>query len=221
MGITLTPTTIITGLVMAIALGMFIWFFVGMQMNLVRGNAALRWMKDGIKLLSEKTSLRWLGSSVVQLGMTDPRPPFKHIDILVMLEPRDVAVMWLASRRGGRRDALILRGNLRRPACCEFDVLDPSSWSGKDALKHHTPAEWARQTRDGLLFAAEGEAAVEVAQQILPLAQKMGGRLVRLSARSTVPHLEIHLLAPWNGSVDGKDSLAIYRQIGEMLLLKP
>jgi hypothetical protein len=222
MGITLTPTTVITGLVMALALGMFIWFFVGMQMNLARGNAALRWMKEGIQLLSEKTSLRWLGSSVVQMGMTAPRAPFKHIDILAMLEPRDVVFLWLASRRGGRRDALILRGDLRRAARCQFDVLDATSWSGKDALKHHTPPEWARETRDGLLFAAEDGAALEVARQILPLAQKMGGRLVRLSARQTVPHVEIHLLAPWQGSVQGtvqgKDALAIFRQIGEMLL---
>lgn len=220
MGITLTPTAIITGLVVAIALGVFIWFLAGMQMNLARGNAALRWMKDGIQLLSEKTSLRRLGSSVVQMGMNAPRPPFKHIDILVMLEPRDVVFFWLASRRGGRRDALVLRGDLRRAARCEFDVLDASSWSGKDALKHHTPAEWKQESHEGLLFAAEDEEAVEVAQQILPLAQKMGGRLVRLSARRTVPHLEIHLVAPWNGSVEGKDALAIFRQAGEMLLPK-
>jgi len=220
-GIEINATTIVTGVATAIVLGIFIWFFVGMQLNLARGNAALRWMKDGIKLLSEKTSMRWLGSSVVQLGMSEPRSPFKHIDILVMLEPRDVVPLWLASRRGGRRDTLILRGDLRRAARDQFDVVDASSWSGKDCLKHHTPAGWEQETQDGLLHAYVHEGAAQIVQEALPLAQKMGGRLLRLSVRQTVPHLEIHLLAPWKGDVAGKDSLAVFRQIGEMLQPKP
>jgi len=214
----LDPSTIAIGLAMIVALGIFVWFFVGMQMNLTRGNAALRWLKDGLSLLTEKTSLRWLGSSVIQLTMTSPRAPFKHIDILVMMEPRDVVPLWVLTYRQGRRDTLILRGHLRRAARHEFDIVDRHSWSGKDALAHHTPDAWPRSESGSYTFAAENQSAAGVARELMPLAQRMGGRLVRFSARRTVPNVEIHIVAPWRGDVSSKDAAQVFKDIGEALL---
>jgi hypothetical protein len=205
-------------LLAAVAVVILAWFFVGMQMNLVRGNNALRWIKDGLPVLAEKTSLRWLGSSVVQMGMATARAPFKQIDILVMMEPRDVAILWFLTRRQGRRDTLILRGHLLRAARSEFDILDAKSWSGKDALAHLTPDTWQQTAFAGMLLAAENSAAAQAAQQLLPVVQRMGGQVVRFSARRTVPNLEIHVTAPWSGQVSSREAMQAFKEIAEALL---
>lgn len=52
------------------------WFAVGTQFNLHKGNKALEWLQEGLKLLGEKTSLRWLGSAAVELKIQDAKDPF-------------------------------------------------------------------------------------------------------------------------------------------------
>jgi hypothetical protein len=154
----------------------------------------------------------------VQLGINNPHAPFKQIDVLVVLEPRDVALIWLMTRRQGRRDMLVVRGHLRRPARCEFDYLDPASWSGKDALAHHTPAGWQKTNDGAYLLAAESIEAAAIVREILPIVQRMGTPLLRLSARRTVPHLEIHVASPWTAGVAGREAMQAVKEAGNLLL---
>jgi hypothetical protein len=53
------------------------WFALGTQRNIRKGNDALRWLQDGLKLLGEKTNLGWLGSSVVELKIQSAKEPFR------------------------------------------------------------------------------------------------------------------------------------------------
>ncbi len=53
-------------LILALALVMG-WFAVGIIWNIRRGNAVLRWLQTGLPRLGERTTLRWLGSSVVAM----------------------------------------------------------------------------------------------------------------------------------------------------------
>ena len=75
----------------------------------------MRWMQGGLKLLGERTTVRWLGSTAVELGNREAKAPFEEVTVVVFLEPRDVPWMWALSRARGRRDTLIVRGQLRRP----------------------------------------------------------------------------------------------------------
>ena len=79
------------------------WFALGTQANVRRGNRLLRWLQDGMSLLGEKTTLRWLGSSGVELKVQEPIAPFRWAQVFVVLEPRDVPFLWWLSRRRGRR----------------------------------------------------------------------------------------------------------------------
>lgn len=51
----------------------------------------MRWLQDGLPLVGEKTTLRWLGSSVVELKIQQAKAPFRSAEILFVLEPRDLA----------------------------------------------------------------------------------------------------------------------------------
>src|SRR3990172_1110431 len=96
-------------LVIAVTLVMG-WFAGGVIFNIRRGNAVLKWMQAGLPALGEKTTLRWLGTSAVELGIAKAKPPFRRFELVVILEPRDVPWLWIWSMARGRRDLLILRG---------------------------------------------------------------------------------------------------------------
>src|SRR5437870_3465051 len=105
------------------------WFALGTQLNIRRGNAVLTWLQNGLKLLGSRTTLRWLGSSGVELKVQEPIAPFRWAQVFVVLEPRDVPFLWWLSRRRGRRELLILRGHLQSMPTFELEALDAGSWS--------------------------------------------------------------------------------------------
>src|SRR5919106_3023255 len=99
-------------------------FSLGTRRNIRRGNALLVWLQDGLPLLGAKTSFRWLGSTAVVLKIERAREPFRQAEVVVVLEPRDVALLWAFARRRGRRDFVILRGWLRRAPRFELEAGD-------------------------------------------------------------------------------------------------
>ena len=38
------------------------WFAVGTHLNVRKGESVLKWLQDGLPLIGEKATLRWLGS---------------------------------------------------------------------------------------------------------------------------------------------------------------
>src|SRR5215211_2091124 len=99
-----------------------LWFAFGTQRNIKRGNAVLRWLQTGLPTLGRRTTLRWLGSSAAELKLRQARDPFRQAEIVVVLEPRDVSVLWAWGRAHNRRDFLILRGELVRPPAFELEA---------------------------------------------------------------------------------------------------
>src|ERR1041384_1507684 len=89
------------------------WVAVGAQYNVRRGKSALKWLQEGLPLVGERATVRWLGSSVIELKIAEAKAPFRSAEVLVVLEPRDVPLMWWWAHARGRRDVLIFRSQLR------------------------------------------------------------------------------------------------------------
>jgi len=121
----MSPSLALFTLVILFVVG---WFAVGTHYNVRKGHEVMRWLQDGLPLLGEKTSLRWLGSSVLELNIQQANPPFRSAKILVVLEPRDVAPLWAFARLRGRRDLFIFRAILRARPPVQLEALDIGAW---------------------------------------------------------------------------------------------
>ena len=164
------------------------WFAAGTHFNVRKGEAALRWLHDSLPLVGEKTTLRWLGSSVVELKVQQAKAPFRQAEVLVVLEPRDVGPLWGLARLRGRRDLFIFRGSLRSQPQMEVEALDPGAWS-THGLKNRLPSDWTPMPAPAPLAAyAPGQQAA--ASQLLAAADLDGCPLVRLALRRSEPNLE-------------------------------
>jgi hypothetical protein len=180
-----------TPLVGAIAVLLVAWFAAGTIWNVRKGSALMRWMQDGLPLIGARTTVRWLGSSVVQMTLSDTRAPFTAASVVIFLEPRDLP-WWPLSRARGRRDTLIIRGTLHRAPSFELEALAPRSWSERDALSR-IPAGW--QTSDGKLrLHHDAPAALERGDALL--ARAAGMQVMRLSVRRTEPNFQLHVGLP-------------------------
>jgi hypothetical protein len=187
-----------TELIGIAAVAIVAWFAAGTIWNVRKGRALMHWMQGGLPLLGERTSVRWLGSSAVEMVIRDGKAPFANVTLVVFLEPRDVPWMWALGRSRGRRDILIVRGVLRRAPTLEIEALEPSSWSGRDALPR-VPRDWQLRhaaASNGLVVHYATAAAVDRADELLALAQHTRLTVKRLSVRRTEPNFQIHVAIP-------------------------
>jgi hypothetical protein len=156
----------------------------------------MRWMQGGLPLLGGRSTVRWLGSSAVELVINEGKAQFAKVTVVVFLEPRDLP-WWPVSRARGRRDTLIVRGVMRRTPALELEILDPASWSCRDALPR-VPREWS--VREGsLVVHHESAAALALADALLARVERAGMVVGRLSVRRAEPHFQLHVRLPDRG----------------------
>lgn len=91
------------------------WFAIGLIYNLRRGDAVLKWMQAGLPDIGPRTTFRWLGTSVAELVIAKAKNPFRRLETLLVLAPRDVFWMMIVSAFQGRHDTLIFRAILNSP----------------------------------------------------------------------------------------------------------
>ena len=176
-------------LVVIVLLG---WFALGTQLNIRRGNRVLRWLQDGLSLVGEKTTLRWLGSSAIELKLKEANKPLRQVEIFIVLEPRDVPFLWWFYRACGRRDLLIVRGQLQAMPGFELEALDTRAWSTRRIRREVQSKQWtplATPPHSSLVAYTEGEA--RRAPELLELAALPELSLVRLAVHRSVPNLEV------------------------------
>jgi len=196
------------------------WFAAGSIWNVRKGKSTLRWMQGGLHLLCERTTVRWLGTTAVELALVKPKAPFEEVTLVIFLEPRDVPWLWGYSRSRGRRDSLILRAKLRRAPHGDLEALDRSSFAGRDALRRMASERWSVR-EPGAPGARpvfyKVESSLPLADDLLELARAGGLTVRRLSVRRAEPHLQLHIDLP-AASAPAAEVFAAVRTIGERAL---
>jgi len=197
-----------------------VWFVVGTQRNIRKGNDLLRWLQGGLPLLGKRTQLKWLGSSAVKLDVVEPNDPFREAEVVAVLEPRDIGVLWALARAKRRRDFVILRGRLHRSPRYELEAGDLRGWTGQDGLRKLDPEAWlsADWGEENLRVLHVADADVDGARKAWRTLAEASGGVWRLSIRRTPPHLEVHVLLPDITSVGADRLVEAFRNLGTLVI---
>jgi len=172
------------------------WFALGTHINVRKGHRFLEWLQGGLPLVGEKTTLRWLGSSVVHLQIEKARDPFRRVEVLVVLEPRDVPPLWLLSRLRGRRDLLIVRTELRSVPKVQVEILDRQAWSTRAVDKEVREQQWDSVSSHQTPFQVYALPPVANIADLADAAARPGLSLVRIGVRRTNNLLEVQWRLP-------------------------
>lgn len=169
------------------------WFAAGMFVNVRKGNRVARWLQDGLPLVGEKTTLRWLGTSGVELKIQNPHKPLLNVEVFILLEPRDIPLLWGYFHVRGRRDVLIVRCHSSSSPRFQLEAADPHAWSVRGTQIETVRKQWtALASPPGVDVTAYGEGRLESAEEVLALAAGNQLPLVRLAVRQVRPQLELH-----------------------------
>lgn len=196
------------------------WFAVGTQYNVRLGNNALKWIQKGLPLVGDRATLRWLGSSVVELKIAKAKDPFRSAELLVVMEPRDVPMMWWWARTRGRRDLIILRGQLRAAPHFDLEARGRRAWAQTDLKGDGSPKWIAVQGGVANSMSADyrGEISPFSINRLIVSASLDGLTLTRLAIRRAVPNLEVHFLLPKFDQVSAQRVFNSLRELSEEVL---
>jgi hypothetical protein len=175
------------------------WFAFGVVYNLRRGDALLRWMQGGLPSIGPRTTFRWLGTSVAELVIAHAKKPFRRLETVLVLKPRDIFWMTIAAYFQGREDIIIFRAQLSTAPLVDLELVDAKTWSGRSALKWVVERKWeSKAYQDMQLLAPKGllDLATTVLDKLAVPMQKLSPRYARLSLRRDEPNLELHVPFP-------------------------
>ena len=196
------------------------WFAIGFIYNLRRGEAVLKWMQAGLPDIGPRTTFRWLGTSVAELVIAKAKNPFRRLETLLVLAPRDVFWMMIVSAFQGRRDTLIFRAVLNSPPFLDLELADPKSWGGRAALSQVVTRGWESRPYQGLqLMAPRGflDMATTTLDRLATPMQKLSPRYSRLSLRKNTPNLEIHIPFPDTRGTDAVQYFGALRDLARAI----
>jgi len=193
------------------------WFALGTHVNVRKGHRFLEWLQGGLPLIGEKTTLRWLGSSVVHLQIEKAREPFRRVEVLIVLEPRDVPPLWLLSSLRGRRDLLIVRTELRAVPKLEMEILDRHAWSTHSVAREVRQRQWQRLPCDNLPFQVYALPPVADPAEFIAEAGGPGLALVRVGVRRTNNSLEVQWRLPPRPGPEARAVFEVVQRLAERI----
>jgi hypothetical protein len=205
------------GLLLVATAVVLVWFTFGTQRNIRRGNRVLAWLQHGLPELGPRTTLRWLGSSVAELQIVAPRHPYREALVMVVLEPRDLGAVWALSRSRGRRDFIVLRLSLVRAPRVRADLVLPEAWTASDRRPDEPEPRlrqsWIDAVGRAVDVSHDGDGDLAALRSSWDRLSSLSGGAWRLSIRTTVPHLEIHLLPP---DVEATSARKLLREVSAL-----
>ncbi len=183
-----------TQLVIALCVLLTVWYAVGWLLNRRRGERLLEWIVRALRAGGEQTTVARLGTSGFQVNVSRARAPFKAIEATVLLQPREVLLLWILNLLRGRTDSLVLRCTLRTPPRADVEVVSKKGALAKRVMKGIDESGWSHQDMPGgLIVAFRSKAGQQQADALSHLVQDLSPRLVRLSLSKKAPHLLANL----------------------------
>jgi hypothetical protein len=188
-------TEIANQVVIAFCALLVVWYVVGWQVNRRRGERLLAWILQELRPLGDQTTVSRLGTSGFQVNVGKARAPFKVIETAILLEPREILLLWIFNRLRGGADHLIIKGSLRAAPRGEVEVVKKGGRLAGRALEGLDDEEaWTHQKiAAGLVMACRGEKGQRQAEAISHLVEGLSPRLLRLSLSKKAPHLLLNL----------------------------
>ncbi len=185
------------GTIVVIILSAFlgVWYAGGYLYNRRQGERLFYWLEAGLETLGGEHQVGWLGSpgTGARVNVLHAAPPFRRMELTLVLESREVMPLWLVNHLCGRRDRLIIKSTLRSPCQGEVEIVPPKGQVARRLRQEQEPL-WAWQDGPhGLAVAYRGTGAEEQVVRLMPWLETYGAHLDRLSWRKADPHVQLQV----------------------------
>jgi hypothetical protein len=181
----ITPTLI------TLCLLLVAWYFLGAWFNRRRGIHLARSLHDRLNALgAEELTGRWVTASIFQFSAQRATSPIGKLAAIIVLESRELALIWLVNLLRGRRDLLVLRMDLRSTprAGLELEAHPKRTKPEREVRRRIAESGWEQATvGDYMIYHQHG--AAHLKETLAPLLEEWQPYLRRLSISASSPHL--------------------------------
>lgn len=184
-------------LVIGLSAVLIAWYIVGYIVNRSRAEHIYRWLRAGLKPWGQLTAGERLGtwSAGGRLAVTKPVSPFRQVDVIFLLEPRENVLFWIFSMLRGKRDTLILRINLRKTRPAELELARQGDREFQQIVSQAKKPFSSIPAPTGYKLVSRSENN-ETAADVLAFIEKYSPAIQRVSLRKREPHLLIRANLP-------------------------
>lgn len=93
-----------------------VWYVIASFINRRRGVATYEWLRAGLVKYGKIGEAKWIGSSGsgARLSIAKADKPFRQIEVIFLLESREILPIWLFNRIRNKQDEMVLKANLRQ-----------------------------------------------------------------------------------------------------------
>lgn len=183
---------------LSIVLG--VWYVIGAVINRRRGLETYNWLREGLERLGKITEARWIGSagSGARLVVGQGEPPFRRVEVVFLLESREILPLWLFNRLRHKKDEMILKAALRRAPGVELEAVRAGTRGFEKFLATaggNRPFERI-DAPTGFVMLARGRADSAWVESSRRLLQRFPEGVRQISMRKSVPHLLLRVDIP-------------------------
>ena len=178
---------------------MGVWYGVASFYNRRRGVATYYWLRDGLNSQGKISEAAWIGSSGsgARLVVGKAGAPFKRIEVVFLLESREILPLWLFNRFRRKLDEMILKADLRSMPSQEIEVTRSSE---RITLELMTGAQASRSEQTeapaGLTITLRGGKDEDMLRRLSDFLDRYGTAIKRISLQKKSPHLMVHAELP-------------------------
>ena len=110
--------------IIVISILMGVWYVVGASINRKRGVATYQWLQAELEQIGKITEAKWIGSSGsgARLLIGSASKPYRRVEVIFLLESREIMPLWIFNRIRGKQDEMVLKANLRKVPLQEIEV---------------------------------------------------------------------------------------------------
>ncbi|MGD8968959.1 MAG: hypothetical protein PVI07_15745 [Anaerolineae bacterium] len=175
--------------VVALSVLLVVWYGGGHLYNRRRGRRLRRWLVGGLDVLGGEREEGWIGSpaSGARVNIVHANPPFRRLEITLLLTSREIPLLWLVEHLRRRGDRIIIRGTLRSPRRGEV-MVRPGGRIGRQA------ESWTWQEGPhGVGIGYRGHKARRLVIALEPWLEAYGPHLDRFDWQKQDPHIDLQL----------------------------
>lgn len=174
--------------VIALSVVLLLWYVGGHLYNRRKGRWLRQWVERGLEEMGEEWQGGWLGSpaSGARILVHRAHPPFQRMEVTLLLENREIPILWLADRLQGKKDALILKATRRSLRKGTLHAGPPSQVLVPPLLSWHQ-----EKGPHGLIVASRDSGALQRTEGLAPWLDHYGPYLRRLVLQEEDPHLTV------------------------------
>ena len=176
-----------------------VWFGVGTFLNRRRGIETYRWLQGGLKSLGKISEAAWIGSagSGARLVVGNADSPFRRIEVIFLLESREILPLWLFNRFRNKKDEMILKASLRNPPLQEVELFRESDRQAASGLgKPENQTVEFTQTRQGFRLARRGREDAQILEQLNAFIEEYPDAVRSMSIQRKSPQLMVRVDLP-------------------------